>query len=233
MIDVPRSTAANDPGPLGTLAPLTLPDDLQPAVLAAGAPPAGTVLGQHYSGCYGCGDRQSGGLHLWVRVGEGVSVIARFTVTAAHEGSAGLAHGGLLTAALDETQAALMWLLQVPAVTARLETDFLAPVPVGSVVHLEARCLGVADRKIYTAARAWLTNGDLTGGELSGDENDDQNYAEPGPGAELVLRSSALFVAVPVAHFTAYAEAEVVEAALNRPAVAPPDQVADQMKVNP
>jgi hypothetical protein len=153
--------------------------------------------------------------------------MARFVVTRAHEGSAGLAHGGLLTAALDETQATLMWVLRVPAVTARLQTDFLAPVPVGSVVHLEAGCLGVADRKIYTAARAWLTHPVETPDGLTPADAG----MSPGPGAQLALRSSALFVAVPVSHFTAHADAEIVEASFDRPAGDTPDTPG--LRVNP
>jgi acyl-coenzyme A thioesterase PaaI-like protein len=193
----------------GRLPPLVLPPDLRPARPASGAPGAGTDLGQHYARCYGCGDEQSGGLHLRFRVGEGVSVTAGFVVTDAHQGSAGLAHGGVLSAALDETQATLMWLLRTPAVTARLETDFLVAVPIGSTVRLEATCLGVANRKIYTAAKAWLVG--------------------PAPGDPvLALRSAALFVTVPVRHFTAHADADVVEASFDR---AVPD--ADRLQVSP
>jgi acyl-coenzyme A thioesterase PaaI-like protein len=123
-------------------------------------------------------------------------VISEFVVTEHHEGAAGLAHGGLLTAALDETQATLLWLLRMPAVTVRLETDFITPVPVGSTVRIEATCLGVAGRKIYTAAEGWLHNG----GEPS-----------------LAMRSAALFVMVPVEHFTAFGRPDVVEASMNRP----------------
>jgi acyl-coenzyme A thioesterase PaaI-like protein len=200
-----RVMPPSEPAALGWLTPLLLPADLTPAVPATSAPPPGTALGQHYADCYGCGEREAGGLHLQFTVGEGVSVTARFVVTTAHQGSAGLAHGGLLTAALDETQATLMWLLRVPAVTARLETEFLAPVPVGSIVHLEASCLGRAGRKIYTAARAWLTH-----------EHDGEVVDVPGLTARLALRSCALFVAVPVEHFTAHADPGVVAASFDR-----------------
>ena len=131
-------------------------------------------------------------------VGDDVQVISEFVVTEDHEGAAGLAHGGLLSAALDETQGTLLWVLRMPAVTARLETDFLAPVPVGSIVRIEARCLGLAGRKIYTSAEGRLVaqHGDTDG--------------------VIAIRSSALFVAVPVEHFIAYGRADLVEASLNR-----------------
>jgi len=142
-------------------------------------------------------------------VGDDVQVISEFVVTEDHEGAPGLAHGGLLAAALDETQATLLWVLRMPAVTARLETDFLAPVPVGSIVRIEARCLGLADRKIFTSAEGLLVarHGDSTG--------------------VLAVRSSALFVTVPVEHFTAFGRADLVEASMNRGSDTP------RIEVNP
>jgi acyl-coenzyme A thioesterase PaaI-like protein len=131
-------------------------------------------------------------------IGDNVTVVSEFVVTEDHEGAPGLAHGGLLTAALDETQATLLWVLRMPAVTVRLETDFLAPVPVGSVVRIEARCLGLADRKIYTAAEGRLV---AAHGEQAG---------------VLAMRSAALFVTVPVEHFTAFGRPDLVEAGMNR-----------------
>lgn len=189
------------PDPPGLLTPLELPDDLRPATPAPEAPPPGTVLGQHYDRCYGCGDAVRGGLHMTFTIGDGVRVVSEFVVTDHHEGAAGLAHGGVLTAALDETQATLLWVLRIPAVTARLETDFLTPVPVGSVVRIEASCLGVSDRKIFTVAEGRLVGRD-------------------GDPAVLALRSAALFVSVPVEHFTAFGRPDLVEASMNRPAEA-------------
>jgi acyl-coenzyme A thioesterase PaaI-like protein len=193
------TTNAGAPRPAsGLLPPLALPEDLRPATPAPDAPAPGTTLGPHYARCYGCGVAQPAGLHMTFTVGDDVQVISEFVVTEDHEGAAGLAHGGLLTAALDETQGTLLWVLRMPAVTARLETDFLAPVPVGSIVRIEARCLGLAGRKIYTSAEGRLVaqHGDTDG--------------------VLAIRSSALFVTVPVEHFTAYGRADLVEASLNR-----------------
>jgi acyl-coenzyme A thioesterase PaaI-like protein len=193
----------------GLLAPLVLPDDLRPATAAPDAPAPGSTLGQHYARCYGCGVAQPAGLHMTFTVGDDVQVISEFVVTEDHEGAPGLAHGGLLTAALDETQATLLWVLRMPAVTARLETDFLAPVPVGSIVRIEARCLGLSDRKIFTSAEGLLVaqHGDSTG--------------------VLAVRSSALFVTVPVEHFTAFGRADLVEASMNRGSDVP------RIEVNP
>ncbi len=199
-----KSADGGRPPAFGLLAPLSLPADLAPGVAGPDAPPPGSVLGQHYTRCYGCGSEQAGGLHMKFVVGDGVRVTSEFVVTGDHEGAPGLAHGGLLTAALDETQATLLWLLRMPAVTARLETDFLAPVAIGSTVRIEAVCLGVSARKIFTAAEGRLTTADSAGEQ-----------------PVLVVRSAALFVRVPVEHFTTFGHPHLVEESMNRTADEP------------
>jgi acyl-coenzyme A thioesterase PaaI-like protein len=154
------------------------------------APAPGEPVPSHYARCFACGD-DTAGLHLQIIAGDGVNVSAEFTVSERHQGAPGLAHGGLLAAAFDEALGSLQWLLQVPSVTARLETDFVAPVPVGSTVHIEARVVGRAGRKIWSVAEGRLD----------------------GPAGPVVVTASALFVVVPLDHFTTNGRAAEVEAA--------------------
>nr|BFE81558.1 hypothetical protein GCM10020093_041590 [Planobispora longispora] len=58
----------------------------------------------------------------------------------------------MLAAAMDEVIGMSVWLFQRPYVTGRLETDYLAPVPVGSALHLRAWCTGMSGRKAYLEA---------------------------------------------------------------------------------
>jgi acyl-coenzyme A thioesterase PaaI-like protein len=106
------------------------------------------VLDPHYAYCFGCGDRHPTGLRMRVTVGEGVDVEGEFVVTGDHQGAPGLAHGGLLSAAFDEALGSLMWLLRLPAVTARLETDFVRPA-------------AVVGRKVYTEAVGRVQSGEV------------------------------------------------------------------------
>jgi acyl-coenzyme A thioesterase PaaI-like protein len=159
------------------------------------APPPGTDLGPHYSHCFGCGDHLDNGLHLQVFADEGVAVTARFEVAEGHQGAPGLAHGGLLACAFDEALGSVNWLLRIPAVTGRLETDFLRPVPVGSVVHITARCVAVAGRKVYLRAEGRIG----------------------GPDGEVAARAAALFVQVNLDHFTTYGRAQEVDTVLAAP----------------
>ena len=188
--------------------PLEPPEDAVAPVRHPEAPAPGEPLGAHYGQCFGCGGEQPHGLHLEARAGEGVSVTAEFTVKPAHQGAPGLAHGGVLTTALDETLGSLGWLMHVIAVTGRLETDFVRPVPVDTVLHLEAHVTGVHGRKIYSTAV----------GRLGGPE---------GP---VAVRADAVFIEVKVEHFVEHGRGEEIEAAM-----ADPDQVrrARAFEVNP
>jgi acyl-coenzyme A thioesterase PaaI-like protein len=179
------STTAPTTPPAGAVEPVRHPD----------APAPGADLGAHYDHCFGCGAQQPSGLHLQVFAGEGVSVTARFEVTPAHQGAPGLAHGGLLACAFDEALGSVNWLLRTPAVTGRLETDFLKPVPVGSVVYIEARCIAVAGRKIYLRAEGRIG----------------------GPGGELAARAAALFIQVELTHFAKHGRPEEVDGVLADP----------------
>ena len=143
------------------------------------APAVGSKIPSHFGHCFGCGDQHPTGLHLVAYAGEGVDITARFTVTQDHQGAPGLAHGGLLSLAFDEALGKLMWLLRSPAVTARLETDFLMPVPIGSTLHISAKINGQVRRKVFTSAEVRLNS----------------------PEGPIVVRASALFVIVTMDHF--------------------------------
>ncbi|WP_179815915.1 PaaI family thioesterase [Allostreptomyces psammosilenae] len=190
-VPAPGAAAGPDGPPPGERAPAPpAPPRRHP-----NAPPPGSVLGPHYDGCFGCGPRAPGGLRLVVRAGEGVSVHTVFTPTTEHQGAPGITHGGMLAAALDETLGSLNWLLMTTSVTARLETDYRAPVPLGTALHLTARCTGVQGRKIHAEAEG------RTGS----------------PDGPLAVVARALFVRVGLAHFTAHGRAEEVAAAARDP----------------
>ncbi len=153
------------------------------------APEIGTKIPSHFGHCFGCGELHPTGLHLVAHAGLGPDLTAEFTVTENHQGAPGLAHGGLLSLAFDEALGKLMWLIRSPAVTARLETDFLKPVPMGTTLHITARITGQVNRKVYTAAEGRLG----------------------GPDGEIAVKAAALFVIVPMSHFLENAPKEYLE----------------------
>ncbi|MFB7493743.1 PaaI family thioesterase [Streptomyces sp. NPDC056161] len=192
----------------GGSAVLQPPADAVEPVRHPDAPAPGEVLGSHYGQCFGCGQDQPHGLGLAVRAGEGVTLTAEFTVRPAHQGAPGLAHGGVLATALDEALGSLNWLLRKVAVTGRLETDFVRPVPVGTRLHLTAEVTAVAGRKIYACAVGRIED----------------------PGGPVAVRADALFVEVEVGHFVENGRDEEIQAALHDP-----DQIrrARAFEVNP
>ncbi len=145
----------------------------------AKAPKPGEKIPSHFGHCFGCGDLHQSGLHFVSYAGEGMNLTGQFVVTDQHQGAPGLAHGGLLALAFDEALGKLMWLLRAPAVTARLETDFMKPVPIGSTLFISAEIVGQEGRKVFSKAEGRLDS----------------------PDGPLALRGSSLYVIVTMEHF--------------------------------
>ena len=82
-----------------------------------------------------------------------------------------------------------MYLLKSPAVTGRLETDFLLPVPIGSVLYFKAEIVGVSGRKVYSKCEGHLNS----------------------PDGPIAIRARSLYVKVDLSHFTTSAPAEFLE----------------------
>ena len=161
------------------------------------APATGSRIPSHFAHCFGCGEKHPTGLHLVAHVGNEMNITAEFVVSENHQGAPGLAHGGLLSLAFDEALGKLMWLLRAPAVTARLETDFQKPVPMGSKLFISAEITGQVSRKVYCSAVGRLNS----------------------PDGEIAVRAAALFVIVPMSHFLQNAPAEYLEAIAKTPEV--------------
>ena len=157
-----------------------------------GAPAPGYVIESHYELCFGCGARHPTGLHMVVTAGEGLTVRGVFTVSPHHQGAPGLAHGGILTTAFDDVLGTLNWLLQTPAVTARLEVDFRRPVPVDSVLYLDAEIISTLGRKVYTRGVGRLD----------------------APDGRVALTAAALFIQVDLSHFRDHGRPEDLDQAM-------------------
>jgi acyl-coenzyme A thioesterase PaaI-like protein len=175
----------------------------------ASAPTPGAAVPSHYTRCFGCGVESPHGLHVSVEAQEGLRVTSTFEVTEHHQGAPGLAHGGLLTAAFDETLGSLNWLLGKPAVTARLEVNFRRPVPVGTVLHIDAEIIGVAGRKIYSQATGRI--------------------ADPEHG-DVAVTASALFISVGLDYYVRNSRPEDLKRAADDRAVL---GTLEHLEINP
>lgn len=108
-------------------------------------------------GCFGCGERNPIGLKLaFFRDGDAVE--AAFTPRPEHEGYAGLVHGGIISALLDE---AMSWAVIASgrlAVTAQMSLRFRRPVEVGTPVRVRGRV--IEERGRIVEARGELVDSD-------------------------------------------------------------------------
>jgi acyl-coenzyme A thioesterase PaaI-like protein len=141
--------------------------------------------------CFGCGNDHPTGLHMSITAGEDLDVRAVFQVTEHHQGAPGIAHGGLLGLAFDEALGATNWLIRASAVTAHLEVSYRLPVPVDSMVYIEASISAVQGRKIWAVATGRLG-------------------AVDGP---VAVEAASLFIKVGVDHFLKHGRAADIESA--------------------
>lgn len=92
-----------------------------------------SLAGMHTPYCWGCGDEEQG-LGLVPRL-DGTRVLADLEFASRFEGGPGTVHGGILSAFMDDLLGYVPVIYGVPAVTAKLDTNFIAPVPIGVTVH--------------------------------------------------------------------------------------------------
>lgn len=133
------------------------------------------VIPPHQPNCFGCGPQNAAGLAMTMRV-QGDRVLGEVTLDHRHEGAPGVAHGGVVAAALDDLFGGVLVLLEQPAVTANLSVDYRAPVVLGAPLELLGWSQGRAGRKL----------------RLQGEMRQE---------GTLVAQATALFLAVDLEHF--------------------------------
>lgn len=75
------------------------------------------------------------------------------------EGPPGHVHGGAMAAVLDEAMGASAWLVGHAVLAAKITIEFRAPLPLGSIVTVEAGVVGVDGRKVTTRGRLFAADG--------------------------------------------------------------------------
>jgi acyl-coenzyme A thioesterase PaaI-like protein len=107
----------------------------------------------HHDLCFGCGLANLFGLQLEAEL-DGDELRGRCFVKQDHQGPPGYGHGGVVATALDEAMALVVHALGIRALTRRLEVDLLAPAPVGTFLHLDARIEERSESRIVARAQA-------------------------------------------------------------------------------
>jgi acyl-coenzyme A thioesterase PaaI-like protein len=120
----------------------------------------------HHDLCFGCGVANLFGLQMELERQPDGAVAGRFFVKQDHQGPPGNAHSGVIAAALDEAMSLAVEAEGIYALTARLEVDLKAPLPLGTFVRAEARIVERGEGRLVLRA------------ELSVDGHDGQRVAE-------------------------------------------------------
>jgi uncharacterized protein (TIGR00369 family) len=100
----------------------------------------------HYPFCWGC-SLGTGGLEFEWRLRGETALEADYVVPERLGGPPGMAHGGIVAALLDEACGQAVRPTLSPAVTARLEVRFLAPVPVEEPIRIAAEVVEAEERR--------------------------------------------------------------------------------------
>ncbi|MGB8649488.1 MAG: PaaI family thioesterase [Mycobacteriales bacterium] len=134
------------------------------------------TLPPHYPTCFGCGPDAEYGLHLVSRkVGD--EIHATYAFSSKHSGAPGIAHGGTVAALVDDVCGCLLFVVKQPAVTRKLEVEYLKPVLVGVPYDLVAKVDRFEGRKLFVSCEGRNPDGELT------------------------FRGGGLFLVVDVSHF--------------------------------
>lgn len=104
-------------------------------------------------GCFGCGRRNPHGLRLTFVQTAAAEVSADFKPARAHEGFAGVVHGGIVTTLLDEAMAWAAFAADAWVVTARIDVRFRRPVVVGEPVRVIGLVVDARSRLVQTTGR--------------------------------------------------------------------------------
>lgn len=106
----------------------------------------------HDPACWGCGDNPEG-IGLPRPEDEGQERYrATFSFDERHQGGPGIAHGGLVSAALDEACGLLATWYRFPTVTARIFVRYRRPVPINRRLVVESWITGIRGRRIHVDA---------------------------------------------------------------------------------
>jgi uncharacterized protein (TIGR00369 family) len=98
-----------------------------------------SLVGNKDSRCYVCGPENRLGLRVRFAPCGAQGSHASYTARAEHAGWSGVLHGGVIFALMDEALGWSLYFQGIAAVTARAETRFHKPVPVGTRVTVTGR----------------------------------------------------------------------------------------------
>jgi uncharacterized protein (TIGR00369 family) len=108
--------------------------------------------------CFVCGPENPHGLHATFACGEGKASV-RFVPRLEHQGYAGVSHGGIVTALLDEAMVYAATSLGHWTATAEITVRFRRPAPTSEELHVTAEVVQQQRRIIECRAEARAPDG--------------------------------------------------------------------------
>ncbi len=112
----------------------------------------GGPMPPHHDHCLGCGPSNPHGLQLQV-ASRGDTVVASHVFDERHVGAPGIAHGGAVAALFDDLFGFLLFKAGGPAVTRRLEVDYIAPALLGVAYTITGRIKSLQGRSLRLQAQ--------------------------------------------------------------------------------
>ena len=114
--------------------------------------------------CFICGERNPGGLHMHFYEQEDGALLGKFTGQDMHQSYPGRMHGGVITAALDETIGRAIMIRYGEAiwgVTVELNVRFLKPVPLDVPLTVVGRITSDKSRVFEGSGEVLLPDGSV------------------------------------------------------------------------
>ncbi len=141
----------------------------------------------HTPWCYGCGPQNEHALGVRFAT-EGDKVVSELDFAPWFQGGPGVVHGGATAAFFDDLMGTVLMAHRRPSVTAKLEVNYLRPIPLGISIRGEAWLASAEGRKLWV--------------EAVGEDGRGNRYVE----------CRGLFVPIGVDHFSKAAEGVPAEA---------------------
>jgi len=124
-------------------------------------PATSAVQARRQSSCFGCGERNPHGLGLRFVTATDGSVHADWRPRVAHEGFAGIIHGGIIATVLDEAMSKAVAATVEPGLTCRLEVRLHRSVSTDERLVVRGWVVDRRNRRV----RAEADIRDVSGGE--------------------------------------------------------------------
>jgi uncharacterized protein (TIGR00369 family) len=119
-----------------------------------------SILASH-NRCFGCGSINPIGLHLDFQCRDESNVFCETEIPDAFSGYPGYVHGGIIATMLDEAMGKSARTRKVTIMTAKIELDYLRPVPTDKPLRVEGQLMRVEGRKFWTEGRILNSRGSI------------------------------------------------------------------------